>query len=57
LGLKIRRASAGVGFDGKREPIWVRAKLMIVDDEWFTVGSCNLHRASLFGNAELNAAC
>jgi cardiolipin synthase len=48
---------AGVGFDGKRKPIWVHAKLMIVDDAWFTVGSCNLHHASLFGNAELNAAC
>jgi cardiolipin synthase A/B len=48
---------AGVGHDGKRRPIWVHAKLMIVDDAWFTVGSCNLHPASLFGNAELNAVC
>jgi phosphatidylserine/phosphatidylglycerophosphate/cardiolipin synthase-like enzyme len=29
---------------------------MVVDDEWATVGSCNLHRFSLFGNAEINAA-
>jgi len=48
---------AGIGFDGKRKPVWVHAKLMIVDDEWFTAGSCNLHHASLFGNAELNIAC
>jgi cardiolipin synthase A/B len=48
---------AGVGLDGKRKPVWVHAKLMIVDDVWITVGSCNLHRYSLFGNAELNAAC
>src|SRR6266704_296423 len=48
---------AGIGFDGQRKPVWVHAKLMIVDDAWFTVGSCNLHHASLFGNAELNAAC
>jgi cardiolipin synthase A/B len=48
---------AGLGADGKRKPVWVHSKLMIVDDDWFTVGSCNLHQASLFGNAELNAAC
>lgn len=29
---------------------------MLVDDEWATVGSCNLHHHSLFGNGELNAA-
>jgi phosphatidylserine/phosphatidylglycerophosphate/cardiolipin synthase-like enzyme len=29
---------------------------MIVDGEWGTVGSCNLHRFSLFGNCEMNAA-
>ena len=29
---------------------------MLVDDLWATVGSCNLHAASLFGNAELNVA-
>jgi phosphatidylserine/phosphatidylglycerophosphate/cardiolipin synthase-like enzyme len=32
------------------------SKLMIVDDRWATVGSCNLHRFSLFGNGEMNAA-
>lgn len=47
---------AGLGGDGKRKPVWVHAKLMIVDGEWSTVGSCNLHRYSLFGNCELNAA-
>lgn len=29
---------------------------MVVDGEWGTVGSCNLHRYSLFGNCEMNAA-
>jgi phosphatidylserine/phosphatidylglycerophosphate/cardiolipin synthase-like enzyme len=29
---------------------------MLIDDAWATVGSCNLHRSSLFGNGELNAA-
>ena len=48
---------AGVGFDGKRKPVTVQAKLMIVDDVWFTVGSCNLRHGSLLGSTELNAAC
>jgi phosphatidylserine/phosphatidylglycerophosphate/cardiolipin synthase-like enzyme len=29
---------------------------MLIDDVWATVGSSNLHRFSLFGNGELNAA-
>ena len=47
---------AGLASDGQRKPVWVHSKLMIVDGEWGTVGSCNLHRYSLFGNCELNAA-
>ncbi len=47
---------AGLGTEGQRKPVWVHAKLMIVDGEWATVGSCNLHRYSLFGNGEMNAA-
>jgi cardiolipin synthase A/B len=47
---------AGLGDDGKRNPVWIHSKLMLVDGEWGTVGSCNLHRYSLFGNSELNAA-
>ncbi|WP_236031923.1 phospholipase D-like domain-containing protein [Ktedonospora formicarum] len=47
---------AGQSSDGKRNPVWIHAKLMLVDGEWGTVGSCNLHRYSLFGNGELNAA-
>ena len=42
--------------NGTRHPVWVHAKLMIVDDTWATVGSANLHRHSLTGNAELNLA-
>ena len=44
------------GLDGARQPVHVHSKLMLVDDEWATVGSCNLHRYSLYGNAELNVA-
>ncbi|MDN4608793.1 phospholipase D-like domain-containing protein [Sporosarcina highlanderae] len=47
---------AGMSDDGKRNPVWIHSKLMIVDGEWGTVGSCNLHRYSLFGNCEMNAA-
>ena len=47
---------AGRGADGARHPVHVHAKLMIVDDGWATVGSCNLHRYSVEGNSELNVA-
>lgn len=47
---------AGLGNDGQRKPVWVHAKLMVVDGEWGSVGSCTLHRHSLFGNCEMNAA-
>jgi cardiolipin synthase A/B len=47
---------AGLGDDGKRNPVWIHSKLMLVDGKWGTVGSCNLHRYSLFGNCEMNAA-
>ena len=47
---------AGVGADGQRHPVYVHSKLMLVDDQWATVGSCNLHRFSLFGNSEMNVA-
>jgi cardiolipin synthase len=47
---------AGLGDDGQRKPVWVHSKLMVVDGEWGTIGSCNLHRHSLFGNGEMNAA-
>lgn len=47
---------AGKGADGRRKSVYVHAKLMLIDDEWATVGSCNLHRYSLFGNSEMNVA-
>jgi phosphatidylserine/phosphatidylglycerophosphate/cardiolipin synthase-like enzyme len=45
-----------MGADGRRKPVYVHDKLMLVDDSWATVGSCNLHRYSLFGNSEMNIA-
>ena len=47
---------AGLSGDGRRNPVYVHSKLMLVDDEWASVGSCNLHHYSLFGNGELNVA-
>jgi cardiolipin synthase len=41
---------------GRRSNIYVHSKIMLVDDAWAMIGSCNLHAYSLFGNAELNAA-
>jgi cardiolipin synthase A/B len=42
--------------EGARTSIYVHAKLMLIDDAWATIGSCNLHRNSLFGHTELNAS-
>jgi len=36
--------------------VYVHCKLMIVDDAWATIGSCNLHRHSLGGSSEMNAS-
>ncbi len=38
------------------DPLYVHAKLMIVDDSWVTIGSCNLHAFSLNGHCEMNAS-
>lgn len=42
--------------DGERRDVYVHSKLMLVDDKWGTIGSCNLHAWSLFSNAEMNAS-
>ena len=47
---------AGLTAAGRRASVYVHAKLMLIDDAWATVGSCNLHRYSLLGNGELNVA-
>lgn len=41
---------------GERAPVYVHAKLMIVDDEWATIGSGNLHANSLFHSTEMNVS-
>lgn len=45
---------AGPGADGRRHDIYVHAKVMLIDDAWATIGSCNLHRRSLDGHSEMN---
>jgi cardiolipin synthase len=47
---------AGRNAEGGRSDVYVHSKLMIVDDAWATMGSCNLHAASLFDNTEMNAS-
>jgi cardiolipin synthase A/B len=41
---------------GSVKSTYVHAKLMLVDDSWATIGSCNLHHNSLYGHSELNAS-
>ena len=36
------------------EPVYVHAKVSVVDDEWLTVGSANLNEHSLFNDTEMN---
>lgn len=47
---------AALGADGQRKPVYVHSKLLLIDDELASIGSCNLHHHSLYGNGELNAA-
>jgi phosphatidylserine/phosphatidylglycerophosphate/cardiolipin synthase-like enzyme len=37
------------------DPVYVHAKIGIVDDKWLTIGSANLNDHSLFNDTELNA--
>lgn len=36
--------------------VYVHAKVMLVDDAWATIGSCNLHANSLGGHTEMNVS-
>ena len=43
------------GRDGRRaKPVYVHAKVGIVDDRWLTIGSGNLNNHSLFNDSEVN---
>jgi cardiolipin synthase len=41
---------------GRRCNIYVHGKIMLVDDGWATIGSCNLHANSMYGHTEMNAS-
>jgi cardiolipin synthase A/B len=47
---------AGPDAQGRRSSIYVHSKIILVDDAWATIGSCNLHAHSLTGHSEMNAA-
>src|SRR5205823_6253572 len=38
----------------RADPIYVHAKVAIVDDRWLTIGSANLNEHSLFNDTEMN---
>jgi cardiolipin synthase A/B len=44
------------GDDGVLRNIYVHAKIMLVDDHWTTIGSCNIGNRSFFNDTELNAS-
>jgi phosphatidylserine/phosphatidylglycerophosphate/cardiolipin synthase-like enzyme len=43
------------GPEGK--PVYIHAKVGIVDDRWLTIGSANLNEHSLFNDSEMNVVC
>jgi len=47
---------AGIASPRTGEAVYVHAKVMLIDDEWATIGSCNIASQSFFGDTELNAA-
>ncbi len=38
----------------RSDPIYVHAKLAVIDDTWLTIGSANLNEHSLFNDTEMN---
>lgn len=47
---------AALNEEGVRRDIYVHGKIMLIDDAWATIGSCNLHSNSLYGHTEMNAS-
>ncbi|HEY2056054.1 MAG TPA: phospholipase D family protein [Solirubrobacterales bacterium] len=42
---------------GLSGPLYVHAKIGIVDDHWLTIGSANLNEHSFFNDTEMNVVC
>ena len=43
--------------DGEPQDIYIHAKLMVIDDDFFTLGSANLNFRSMTVDSELNLLC
>jgi cardiolipin synthase len=59
LGRYERFALVGIASrnaQGERRNVYVHGKLMVIDDTWATIGSCNLHSNSLLGHNEMNVS-
>ncbi len=41
----------------RADPIYVHAKVAVIDDRWLTLGSANLNEHSLFNDTEMNLVC
>jgi phosphatidylserine/phosphatidylglycerophosphate/cardiolipin synthase-like enzyme len=39
------------------DPVYIHAKVAVVDDVWLTIGSANLNEHSLFNDTEMNIVC
>ena len=51
---RLLAATVSAYSDGRIAPLYVHAKIGIVDDTWLTVGSANLNEHSLFNDTEVN---
>jgi phosphatidylserine/phosphatidylglycerophosphate/cardiolipin synthase-like enzyme len=40
--------------DGRSVPVYIHAKIGVIDDRWLTLGSANLNEHSLFNDTEVN---
>jgi len=51
---RLLAATVSAYTQGRTAPLYVHAKIGIVDDRWLTVGSANLNEHSLFNDTEVN---
>jgi len=50
-------ATTLVAYEGEKStPVYVHAKVGIIDDRWLTIGSANLNEHSLFNDTEMNVS-
>ncbi|QNK83438.1 phospholipase [Nakamurella sp. PAMC28650] len=51
---RLLAATVNAHADGTIDPLYVHAKVAVVDDRWLTIGSANLNEHSLFNDTEVN---